>query len=94
MKIYFGAIGIHVEYILANISNFYQKIYPKYILIIQLFAKIYFISFDIYVTYILIHVGIPYNLRGEPALEALKNSIFFISYIASKTSQKYIPELL
>ena len=55
MKIYFKGPGImYVKYILANIS---QKIYAKYILIIQLFAKIYFIYFDIYVTYILFHVG-------------------------------------
>ena len=55
MKIYFKDLGItYVKYILANIS---QKIYTKYILIIQLFAKIYFIYFDIYVTYIFFHVG-------------------------------------
>ena len=47
MKIYFEGLGIiYVKYILANIS---QKIYTKYIRIIQLFAKIYFIYFDIYI---------------------------------------------
>ena len=56
MKIYFEGLGIiYVKYILANIS---QKIYVKYILIIQLFAKIYFIYFDIYVTYLFFHVGL------------------------------------
>ena len=55
MKIYFEGLGIiYVKYILANI---FQKIYAKYILIIQLFAKIYFIYFYIYVTYIFFHVG-------------------------------------
>ena len=55
MKIYFEGVGIiYVKYILANIS---QKIYAEYILNIQIFAKIYFISFDIYVTYIFFHVG-------------------------------------
>ena len=47
MNIYFeGHRIIYVKYILANI---YQKIYAKYILIIQPFVKIYFIYFDIYV---------------------------------------------
>ena len=41
--------------ILANIS---QKIYAKYILIIQLYAKIYLIYFDIYVTYIFFRAGV------------------------------------
>ena len=55
MKIYFEGLGIiYVKYILANIS---QKIYAKYILIIQLFAKIYFIYFDIYVTYMFFNMG-------------------------------------
>ena len=55
MKIYFEGLGIiYVKYILANVS---QKIYEKYILILQLFAKIYFINFDIYVTYIFFHAG-------------------------------------
>ena len=55
MKIYLEDFRIiYVKYILANIS---QKIYAKYILIIQLFAKIYFIYLDIYVTYIFFHVG-------------------------------------
>ena len=55
MKIYFEGLGIiYVKYILANIS---QKIYAKYILIIQLLKKIYFVYFDIYVTYIFFHTG-------------------------------------
>ena len=37
--------------------TFIKKIYAKYILIIQLFAKIYFRYFDIYVRYIFSHVG-------------------------------------
>ena len=35
----------------------YQKIDAKYIIITQRVAKIYFIYFDIYVTYIFFHVG-------------------------------------
>ena len=55
IKIYFEGLRIiYDKYILANIS---LKIYAKYILIIQLFAKIYFIYFAIYVTYIFFHVG-------------------------------------
>ena len=54
MKIYFEGLRIiYVKYILANIS---QKIYAKYILTTRLFAKIYFIYFDIYVTYIFFHI--------------------------------------
>ena len=57
MKIYFEGLEIiYVKYILANIS---QKIYVKYILIIQLFAKIYFIYFDIGICYIYIF---PYRM--------------------------------
>ena len=37
--------------------DFINKIYAKYILIIQPFAKIYFIYFDICVTYIFFHEG-------------------------------------
>ena len=63
MKIYFEGLGIiYVKYILANIS---QKIYAKYILIIQLFAKIYFVYFDIYVTYIFFHVGSAQVVEGK-----------------------------
>ena len=55
MKIYFEGLEIiYVKYIFANTS---QKKYAKYILIIQPFAKIYFIYFDIYFTYIFFHVG-------------------------------------
>ena len=62
MKMYFEGLGIiYVKYILANIS---QKIYAKYILIIQLFEKIYSYILTyilhIYFTYIFFHVGIAY----------------------------------
>ena len=65
MKIYFEGLGIiYVKYILANIS---KKIYAKYILIIQFFAKIYFIYFDIYVTYIFFYVGYKcLNFKSQP----------------------------
>ena len=62
MKIYFEGLGIvYVKYI-SNIFwriylTFRNKIYATYILIIQLFAKIYFIYFDIYVAYIFFHAG-------------------------------------
>ena len=49
-NIYFDGIRISV-----NVNRIYvtfkDKIYAKYILFVQLFAKIYFIYFDIYVTY-------------------------------------------
>ena len=55
MKIYFEGLRIiYVKYILANIS---KKTYAKYNVIIQVFEKIYFIYFDIYVTYVFFHVG-------------------------------------
>ena len=55
-QIYFGVIKIYDKYIL-NICQIYfgkyiYKIYVKYILNIQLLEKIYFIHFDIYLTYI------------------------------------------
>ena len=60
MKIFFKGLRIiYVKYILASIS---QKIYAKYILIKQLFAKIYLKYFDIYVTCIFFHVSILPNL--------------------------------
>ena len=72
MKIYFEGLGIiYVKYILANIS---QKIYAKYILIIQLFAKIYFVYFDIYVTYIFFHAG--HNKMQHPQLNSLVSFLF------------------
>ena len=58
MKIYFEGLGIaYVKYI-SNIFwriylIFIKKIYVKYILILQLFAKIYFIYF----AYIFFYVG-------------------------------------
>ena len=55
MEIYFRGLGIiYIKYILVNISN---KIYAKCILLMQVFAKIHFIYFDIYVTYTFVHVG-------------------------------------
>ena len=48
-------------------ANITQKIYAKYILIIQLFAKIYFIYFDIYVTYKFFHVGYIYFVDSPTA---------------------------
>ena len=61
-KIYFeghwNIFQIYVKYILAKTYlTFKKKIYAKYILDIQLFAKIYFEYFDIYVTYIFFRVG-------------------------------------
>ena len=44
---------VYVRYVLANI----YKIYVKYILNIQLLKKIYFIHFDIYLTYIFFPCG-------------------------------------
>ena len=51
-KIYFDGIGINVKYILADISHFYTENECKKYLNYTLFAKIYFIYFDIYDTYI------------------------------------------
>ena len=56
-KMYFGVIEIYFKYMLnifwQKYFTYIKKIYAKYILIVQLLAKIYFIHFDIYLTYIL-----------------------------------------
>ena len=56
-KIYFEGIGINVKYMSSVFCQIYltfiRKIYTKYTLIIQLFAKVQFIYFDTYVTYML-----------------------------------------
>ena len=56
-KIDFDIIGISVKYILANISHFYKKNICKIYFNYTTFSKIYFIYFDIYVTYLFFHVG-------------------------------------
>ena len=85
-KIYFGVIQIYVKYILNKcqiyFGKFINKIYVKYILNTQLLEKIYFIHFDIYLTYIqivffsiLFHVGraeTPWRLTIFP----IRGSIF------------------
>ena len=56
MKIYFEGLEIIYEkYILANISENICKIYSNYTTFCE--NNIYFIFFDIYVTYIFFHVG-------------------------------------
>ena len=67
---------IYGRYILANI--YIYIIYVKYILNIQLLEKIYFIHFDIYLTYEFFHVGLYCRLLLHTEKKDLIESIKYL----------------